>query len=227
MAITQAYVDTVRVPRGRRGPYAVAGVAAVLLALAFFSWAGYSVHNVGGGDYVKSLVDASRALKERKFADVYHLVEGLILAVAGGLALAGRRVAKGALVTVSALVLYESGYRLIGLHDHYYRELYTHTTEDKLNLATFVAGTVIALLIIGLMLAAGSSPPGGGQAGYVPQQQGWPQEGWQQQGWQQPPAYPAQPGHTPTQPGGYAQPPEDHGGYGFPQPPSHPPGGGY
>jgi hypothetical protein len=219
MAITQAYTDPVRVPVGRRGPYVVSGLAAVVLALAYFCWAGYSAHRVGGGDFVKGVFDASRVYgRAFEYVDTYHLAEGIAFAVAGGLALAGRRAAKGALIAMSGLVLYDAAQQLIGLHRHEYRELYTHTTQGKLNIATMVGTAVLGVLIIVVLLAAGSSVPGNGPAAYAPQQPPWPQQA---------PNYPPQQGYGPPQPPaqGYGQPPS--GGYGYPAPPNRPPGSGY
>lgn len=234
VAITQTDTDPVHVPQTRRGPYTLCGLAALALGLAFLAWAIYSAQDMGGSDYFKTLFDASHQPKLGKYNDTYHLVEAVVFLIFGGLALAGRRIARGGLIAASITVFYVAGYWLIGLHEKAFRQEFTHSDVGKWNIATYIASAVLGLLIIVVMLAAGRGSAAPASGGYYQQQQ--PPGAWQQpgSGYGSPPdpgyGSPAggygSPGgsYPPAQP---PQPPAGGAGYGYPQQPNNPPGGGY
>ncbi|WP_189131291.1 hypothetical protein [Wenjunlia tyrosinilytica] len=206
MAITHTDSDPIRVPQAQRGKYALSGIGALLLSVACFGWAVYSAQDIGVGDYVVAVFDGSKAAT-RSYVDVYHLAQGVALAVSGGLALAGRRVARGALVALLSILVYDSVRQLIALHDDSYREFFLHGQRGNMQILTDAATVVVGLVVVVVMLSASGAAP----RGYYP--------GPAQGGWQQPPS--PQP-YGP--PGGYPQNPPQPGDYGYPQPPSRPPG---
>jgi hypothetical protein len=210
------------VPPGRRGVYTLCGLAALVLGCVFFSWTGYSADLLGGGDYFRSVFDPSHLNASGRSADSTSLIQGLVLCVSGALAIAGRRSAKGALIAVSVLTLFDAARGLIGLHNDPFRSFYTRDTPGKLQITTWVLTIVIGLVLIVVLLAA----RGGGTARpayYPPQNPG----GWQQPGGYPPPAgggYAPQDGYAQPQPPQVPPQPPAGPGYGYPQPPQGPPG---
>lgn len=195
--------DPVRAQSGQRGAYTLGGAGALVLAAVYFGWVLHSAVDVGVGDYllaVLNLGDTSTPYSGLRFADTESLARAVAFTVAGVLALMWRRVAKGALLMISALAAYQALRQIAGLTDGSYRDFLLKDTRGIMMLLTSLVTVVVVLVIAGAMLLGTRTPvrPGGpGPLG----------------GWQQPPPY--QPPYAP-------QPHQPGQGYGFPQPPDPP-----
>ena len=159
--------------------YPVSGALMLVLGLASLGWVvrGMVPDHVEVGGYLRSLVDASASptsLSFQPFAgspELFQVLQALALLTLGVLALLRRPVARGAAMTLAAVLAYRFFRQLYGLllSEHltpdsaggrsrrYYLaswEVMTRTTEGKLVLLTTVGGLVIAVTVFVLLWRA-------------------------------------------------------------------------
>ncbi|AKH82863.1 hypothetical protein AA958_12145 [Streptomyces sp. CNQ-509] len=166
--------------------YVIAGGLMVVLGLALVGWIVRMLtrEGVDKGSYFKGLVDAG----ENPYpvlagsGDFWAAVFPVALLVLGVLALIRRPVVRGASITLLGVLLYLYVRQMIGMTITDYPDdvadgnripfpgwdEYTKDTEGWLNLATYVGGALIAVVVIAMMLrapeaaAVADAPPAGG-----------------------------------------------------------------
>lgn len=153
--------------------FLIAGVAMLLAGAGKLAWILYSNARFGDfGAYLRDLVDASGFGPASMISSItfYDAALTVALLVVGALAVRQRRVARGAALVLSGVILYVLGYLLIGLISHAGETLPLPELGTALFWISSAVPVAVAVLVLPLMALARSDdePPALDPAGFAP-----------------------------------------------------------